>query len=503
MTDQNDSRKPDGRSTLPAAPTLNADQWDILLPADTDGVIQLFQELLPTDEFQWILTDNGSSGCMFMSTAIDKSLFQDDVAPRLSRWESQPDDWPTLFPTGTHIRKVSDTLNRMLQGDVILLHNRLPHSAISFPAPFQKGRAIEPPKIERVILGPQESFVEDIDVNLGLLRRRLRDPNLIVHYYEVGERSKTTVAVVYLNDVAQQKWVDEIESKIEVIQTDSIVLMKELMEFISGPNLTPFPLYEKSELPARSALNLLKGRIGVLMDGSPFISFLPNTVLTGFIGGEAVMHGSLIPTFVRLVRILAFVIAIYAPAVYLALVTVDSSILPTVFAISIAQDQAGIPYTSLFETLMMMIVMDVLNEGMTYVPGNVGSALNVVGSLIIGQAAAQAGLTSKFMIIVASISAVGAYIASYQISYAARLWKYPFILAAGLFGFYGITVCSVLLLGHLASTKSLGLAYTSPFSPFSLKAIRMQFFRPAAQKLKERDPVFKPADKHSQRGDSS
>ena len=340
-----------------------------------------------------------------------------------------------MFPQATLVCSLVEVIDCILQGCVVLIHDGLPGKAITSPNRMEKGRSISSPQLEKVLLGPQDSFVESFETNASLLRKRIKDPNLVFHFFNIGERSRTKVSVVYIKDIAKAEWVREIETNIKKINIDRVSTHKEVMELIIGKNNSVFPIYELTELPMRSAINLTRGRIGILVDGSPFVAFLPTTLLSSFVGSEFVYQGTIIPTFVRFIRMLAFVIALYAPAIYLALVSVNSSIMPIEFSLSIAKDQAGIPYLSIFETFIMMLVMDILNEAMAFVPGNVGSALNVVGSLIIGDAAAKAGLVSKFMIIIAALSSIGAFIASYQVSYAVRLWKYPMLIAAGFLDF--------------------------------------------------------------------
>ncbi|MEW9699190.1 spore germination protein [Paenibacillus sp. SI8] len=486
----------------PDTNTVSLDEMTDPLAEDSVMMIDQIKQILVTDDLTSAHFANPGAGMLFLNTLVDSERLQQDIVPRIRLWlEKPPEEWSIFFPQAMIIDSLAETINSILLGCVILFHDGLPGKAIASPKRIDKGRSIEPPQLEKVLLGPQESFVEDFDTNASLLRKRIKDPNLVFHFFSIGERSRTKVSVVYIKDIAKPEWVEEIETNLRKINIDRVSTHKEVMELIIGKNNSVFPIYELTELPIRSAINLTRGRIGILVEGSPFVAFLPTTLLTSFVGSEFVYQGTLIPTFVRFIRMLAFVIALYAPAIYLALVSVNSSIMPTSFSISIAKDQEGIPYLSFFETFVMMLVMDILNEAMAFVPGNVGSALNVVGSLIIGDAAAKAGLVSKFMIIIAALSSIGAFIASYQVSYAVRLWKYPMMISAGLFGFYGISLMTLVMLGHLCSKKSLGVPYMSPLAPFLYKAVRSSLFEPDMSNQNERDETFHPQNKIRQRGD--
>ncbi|MFD0695060.1 spore germination protein [Paenibacillus sp. GCM10027628] len=486
----------------PDTRTVSLENMNELLAADTSSMIQQIKQIFVTDDLEIAHFEQNGAATLFLNTLIETERLQQDIVPRIRPWlDTSPLSWELFFPQATLVSTLAELIDSILLGCVILIRDDLPGKAIAAPKRIEKGRSIEPPQLEKVLLGPQESFVEDFDTNASLLRKRVKDPNLVFHFFKIGQRSRTKVAVVFIKDIAKPEWVEEIETNLNKINIDRVSTHKELMELIVGENHTVFPVYELTELPVRSAINLTLGRIGLLMEGSPFVAFLPTTLLSSFLGSEFVYQGTLIPTFVRFIRMLAFVVALYAPAVYLALVSVNSSVMPTEFAISIAKDQEGIPYLSFFETFVMMLVMDILNEAMAFVPGNVGSALNVVGSLIIGDAAAKAGLVSKFMIIIAALSSIGAFIASYQVSYAVRLWKYPMLIAAGFFGFYGISIMTLVILGHLCAKKSLGVSYLSPISPFNYKEVRSFIVEPDMSAQNVRGDTFQPQNKIRQRGD--
>ena len=222
-------------------------------------------------------------------------------------------------------------------------------------------------------------------------------------------------------------------------------------------------------VPISVARNLSIGRISLIMEGSPFTSTLPSLLLSMLYGSEYIFQGGIIRLAIRLLKLLALFISVYSAALYLALVSVNTAVLPTQFGLSIAKDQEGIPYAPFFEVIIFVIILDLFIEGTSFVPGMMGPAINVFGSLVIGQAAVESGLASKMIIIITALTVIGTYFSSYQISFAFRLWKYPMIIGAGILGFYGIMISTIILMAHVCSLTSLGVPYLTPFAPLRVK----------------------------------
>lgn len=481
--------------------TVDMEQQEERLPRKLEGRMKTIEDILQTDDLNKL--DHRQQGyvCYYLTTVVDQQRFNEEIANQISDWLQQPHLWSAIFPHAQLRSTTKDVITGLLDGDVILLHDKLPGAAIAIAIRSIKTRAVERPEIEKIIHGPQESLTEDLETNIGLARRWLRDPNFVVRFFEIGERSKLKVAVCYIHDIVNPEWVHEIEQKLAGIKVDRIVGQKEVMDFVVGKTSTPFPMYELTELPARLANNLTNGRIALIIEGTPVSVILPNPLINMYRGNEYVFQGNVIPFFVRNIRLIATLLALYAPAIYVALVSVNSAIIPTETGVVMATDQLGIPYPTIIETLLIMIVLDIFIEATVHVPGMIGPALNIVGSLIIGQAAAEANLTSHVVVIVTAITAVGTYVSLFQLSLAIRIWKYPLIIAAGMLGLFGIVGCSIFLLAHLCGIKSLGVPYLSPFGPLNWKDIfNGGIWDRNYSAAKRRQRIYEPRDKQRQGG---
>ena len=441
---------------------------------------------------------------MYISTIVDESRLFEELSPKLQQLVKDYKHWQRVLTRGEKKEIVEEVLTDIMQGNVVICHSKWDGFIISISLADFKKRAIEQPVLEKVLFGPKDSFNEDLETNISLIRRNNKHVNLAVQYYTVGERTKNKIALIYYNDIANPKIVEKIEKRIKEIHIDRVIGQKDLMELIIGKNQTVFPLYELVEQPVRTTHFLNNGRILLLIDGIPFGAMVPMIFLNLFIASEYFTQGNIIPVFIRLIRTLAAFLALFVPAFYVAIIGLNTTVLPTELGILIASDRASIPYPIIVEIIVLFFVLDMFLESTSYVPGNIGSALNIVGSLVIGQAAAQVNLVSDMSIIVIAVTAIGTYLTLYQLSYALRLWKYPMVLGAAFLGFYGIVCCSVIMFVHLCSLKSLGVSYMSPLAPLRIRDLFSDFFAyKDISDVEYRKKYFKPIDQRRQAGDEN
>ncbi|MBD2846707.1 spore germination protein [Paenibacillus sp. IB182496] len=456
---------------------------------------------LPADDLTILPIDDERVQCLFFTTLIDQKRYHREIVPHLQAWAREPEQWRALFPQSKRLDQLEAAVDELLHGSVLLLGAGDPGHALAIPLRNIQHRSIQEPSVEKNVIGAKESFTEDFEINIGLLRRWVKDPQLDVRCYEVGRRSRSKVGVVYQADIARPDYVDKIVERIEAIDIDALHAHRELMDMLIDRRVTPFPLYEMTEIPSKAAAGLAKGRIAVFFEGSPFAVMLPTVMMTMIDGPENMLQGILVPGFVKAIRIVAQLLALYAAPLYLAIVTVDSFILPTEFGLTIASDQSGLPYAPVVEVVLFMIILDIFIEGTSYVAGNIGPAINVFGSLVIGEAATQTGLMSRMMMIITAITVIGTYLASYQLSYAVRVWKYPLIAAASIMGLYGIMLLSVGLLSHLCSLQSLGVPYMSPLAPLRLSDLfGREVIMSSTRDASLRTGIYAPQDRGRQPG---
>mgnify|MGYP002623479676 CR=1 FL=1 len=469
------------------------------LPADFDDLVGRITESVTSDDMTAVRIDPLHLAYFHIETIVDLKRLHEEIVPQFERFSASPGKWKMWFSRGESRERLADALSDLTRGNVLIVHRDLKGQAVSIPLPEFKTRKIETPKIEKVLLGAKESYVEDLDTNVSMLRRWIKDINLTVNYCTAGERTKSKIALVYFRDMANPEWVEEITANLKKINIDRILGHKDLMEQIIGRNQTVFPLYEMTEVPARTAYFLNEGRIAILLEGSPFAAILPTVLVNMLQAAEYLGQGSLVPLFVRLIRLLSAFLALYAPAIYVALVSVNTGIIPSELGFTIASDRSGIPYPVVVEALALFITLDIFLESTSFVPGVIGPAVNIVGSLVIGQAAAQANLVSQTSIIFAAITAIGTFLSMFQMTYALRIWKYPLLIAASFLGVFGIIAVTVVMVGHLAGLKSLGVPYLSPLAPLRLKDLISGFFTPRdISEDKKRLQMWKTVDQNKQ-----
>lgn len=483
--------------------TIDLSSNNTLLPSHFDQITESIISPISSDDLKVIHIKPLKLSYIYLDTIVDSTRLHDEVVSQFKQLAEKPLDWEVLFPNGTMHQQLEKVLVDLMQGHVIIIHQAWQGQAISISLTDFQMRAVEQPHLEAPLLGPKDGFNENLNTNISLLRHFNKDVNLTITYFTVGERSRNRVALVYYRDIVNPEWVEEIEENIKKIYIDRIIGHKTLMELIIGRNQTVFPLYEMTEAPARTTHFLNEGRIAILLDGSPFASLLPTVLVNMFFAGEYLTQGNIISLFVRSLRVTAAFLALFSPALYVALVAVNTGIVPTELGIMIASNRASIPYPVVIEVLVLFIILDIFIESTSFAPGPLGSALNIVGSLIIGQAAAEAGFVSLESIIIAAITAIGTFLTMFQFTYALRIWKYPLILVAAPFGIFGIICCAIVIAGHLCKLKSLGVPYMSPLAPLRLNDFFNELlpYKDVSEK-KERPKMWKTIDKKRQEGDA-
>lgn len=366
----------------------------------------------------------------------------------------------------------TQVVDDLLSGMTALLIDTV-NAALTIPLQEFQHRSVDEPPTEALVRGPRDGFIESIRVNMSLLRRRLRDPNLRLEVLRVGRRTNTAVAICYIQDVANPKLVDEIRTRIKGIDIDGVLETGYLEQIIEDHHFSPFPQIQNTERPDRAVANLLEGRVVVLVDGTPFCLILPSVFNQFYQAPEDYYERFLIATLVRGIRIISLFFSLTFTSLYVALISYHAEMLPTKFAVAVAGGRAGVPFPSVAEAFFMELSMEILREAAVRLPKAIGPTVSIVGALVIGEASVRAGVVSPLMVIVVALTSIGSFaVPSYSAAIALRIVKFPIILAGGTFGLYGVMLAVIGLVVHLASLKSVGVPYLAPFAP--LKTTDMQ-----------------------------
>ena len=375
------------------------------------------------------------------------------------------------------ITNYNSLLNHLLSGDtIILIDGYLQGLTISNKQWVERG--VTEPSSQTVVRGPREGFSENVRVNTALIRRKIKDPNLWLESKVIGERTKTNVAVMYINGLANDKIVKEVNLRLDNITIDGILESGNIEELIQDAPYSPFPTVFNTERPDIVAAALLEGRIAILVDGTPFVLVVPALFIQFFQASEDYYQRADIASLIRLLRFFSFGIALLAPALFIAVTTYHQAMLPPALLISLAAQREGAPFPAFVEAVIMEITFEILREAGVRMPRSIGSAMSIVGAFVIGTAAVEAGIISAAMVIVVSITAISSFVSpTYDIAIAVRMLRFGFMAIAASFGLYGITIGLIALILHLCSLRSFGVPYMSPLAPFNISDQKDTFIR--------------------------
>ncbi|MEC2073353.1 spore germination protein [Alkalihalophilus marmarensis] len=367
------------------------------------------------------------------------------------------------------IESLDQSVHLLMTGDSLLIVDGVDKVFILGTKGYEK-RGIEEPKSEVVIRGPRDGFIEDLQTNIVLLRRRIADPNFIIQTGEIGQRAKIKFSIGYIKGLATEELVNEVRYRISCIKTDEVLETGTLEQLIEDNVLSPFPQLMHTERPDKTTAALMNGQVIVLIDGTPYSLITPTTFEQLLKSPEDYYDRWHIGTLIRLIRYLAAFFALFLPSLYIAMVTYHHGMIPTTLALSIAGTREGVPFPAFLEAFLMEITIELLREAGIRLPRAIGQTIGIVGGLVIGDAAVRAGFVSPVMVIVVAITAVASFaIPSYSFSIALRMLRFSFMIAASMFGLYGIVISYITINVHLVGLRSFGSYYTSPFAPFRYK----------------------------------
>lgn len=350
---------------------------------------------------------------------------------------------------------------------------------------LNKARSINIPVNERVLRGSNEALIENLDTNINLMRKLVATPDLAVKHYQLGRKSNTKIAVLYLRSLANEDVVKEFDRRIGNIDIDYVEAPGFLQELIQDKKLTLFPQILVSERSDRVRSYLMDGKIAILTDGSPDCLIVPVTFWAFFQTPDDYQIGWLLGSFFRLMRIVCFILAISLPGAYVALVTVDPRILPFEIALTLQSSMRYIAMPPVLEAIFMLATLQILREAAVRLPSPISQTIGVVGGIVIGTVVVQANLISTMMVVVVAFTAIASFIIpSYEMSSAARLLTYPVIVLSSIFGLIGLMLSFLLVLTHLARMNTMGIPYF--YSGLSGDTIKDTFLRLPIWSLRKR-----------------
>ncbi len=337
-------------------------------------------------------------------------------------------------------------------------------------------RQVEVPQTEISVRGPREGFTEVLRVNTVLLRRKIKSPDLRMETMKLGRRTRTNIVIAYIKELADEEIVEEVRRRLKSVDMDAVLDSGYLEEFIEDNPLSPFPTVGNTEAPDKLAAKLLEGRVGIFVEGTPFVLVVPYLFVENLQVREDYYSRPYFASLIRAIRFLALHLTILSPALYVAMSTFHPAIIPPGLLVTMAAAHEEIPFPSYMEALIMGVVFEILREAGVRLPRPVGQAVSIVGALILGEAATRAGIISDTMVLVVTLTAITSFVIP-SLTDVSVILRLTALIIGSILGIFGIVWYYIFILIHLASLRSFGVPYMYPLMPFELQGIKDVFIR--------------------------
>jgi spore germination protein KA len=360
---------------------------------------------------------------------------------------------------------IDELIGAILYGDAVLLIDGISEALLLDSTGWQS-RPIGEPISENVVRGPREGFTESLKINMSLIRRRLKDPGLKFEFLVLGTKTRTKVAICYIEGTANDKILTELKKRLSTIKIDGILESGYIEELIKDNPASPFKTIGNSERPDTITGKLLEGRIAVLCDGTPFVLTLPYIFIEYFQSSEDYYNSYIYGTFNRIIRILAFLLSTSIPAMYVSLVSFHQEMIPTPLLLSITSARVGIPFPTVVETLFMLFVFEVIREAGIRMPSAIGQAVSIVGALVLGDAAVNARIISAPIVIITALTGIGSFLLPKMLG-ALVITRTILVILSSVLGIYGYIFGVILIFLHLMSIESFGVPYMTNGNSFN------------------------------------
>ncbi len=372
----------------------------------------------------------------------------------------------------TLVNSFEQTVDNILQGHVVIFFDGW-DNVLSYAQAHQvETRAITEPVSETVVKGPREGTVEQLQKNIGLLRSRLPNPHFKIEKFRAGGATKTEVAFGYLDGVVDTETLTEFKNRMDSAKEGDVLETGYIEELIEDSTYSPFPQYRSTERPDVAVSSLLEGKIIVMVQGTGTILICPGLFTEFFQASEDYYQRVVFSSFLRLLRFSAFFIGFTLPSIFIALTTFHPDLIPTNLLMTILDTREGLPFPALVEVSIMLFFFEILREAGIRLPKPAGSAVSIVGALVIGEAAINANIASPAIVILVALKGISSFaMPHYNIAISLRLIQFPLMLLAAVLGGFGIMIGLLLLLLHLTNLRSLGQPYFSPLAPFRPKQL--------------------------------
>lgn len=438
--------------------------------------------------FKTFLIDNTTVNIFFNEVLTSGDMINDFILRRLVILKSkQLNNLENEIPDrNILIIGKDDVLDMVHNGYVVIIINNIIYA---FEERANLDRGISEVKSELTIKGPKDAFSENFNINLGLIRRRIKTCDLRVYDFMIGRDTKTKVGILYMESIADSNIISKVKEKLSTIDIDGIIDSTYLKENLESKNNNFFPTVMSTERPDKVSQALLEGKICILVDNSPYVLIMPCFFIDFFHSVDDYYQKPINTTFIRIIRLLAFFISIFVPALYIMVTTHNHEFVNLDMLLSLKAQRDSALFSAVTEAIFMMLCFEILRESDIRMSSTSGNAVSILGGLILGDAAVSAGIISPIMIIITSISAIsGLTFTSIELVSAIRWWRLILIILAAVFGVEGIILGIGLLVVRLITIKNFGRKYLTPICPFIKTEFKDNIFKSSNKGEKYRNP---------------
>lgn len=441
-----------------------------------ENIINAFYSTGDLVAYEFETNSNIKMMAVYFEGFIDRDIFDRDILkPLILRLEKPENFKRTIF-----ISKIEETnsmekiIDRLPNGMVALFMEGI---NIGYTVEISKWakRNIEEPGSESVVRGPKEGFIEDISVNKVLIRRILRNNNLVFEDYILGKQTRTPVSLAYIKGIVNEDVLDEVRKRLEKINIDAILESGYIEELIEDSPRSMFSTIGNVEKPDIIAAKILEGRVAILTDGTPHVLTIPKLFVEGLMASEDYYLRPYYASFLRILRYFAMIMTVYLPGAFVALQLYHQEMIPTSLLISAAGAREGVPLPIVIEVFLLTLALELTKESGLKLPKNIGNTVSIVGALILGQAAVQAGIVSGLTVIVVSASAISEFIIP-ELVQGIVVLRFIIILLGGASGLYGVTCGFMIITAYMVSLDSFGVPYCWPIAPRNMEGLTKDTF---------------------------
>lgn len=419
----------------------------------------------PSDFIVRFVSDNMT--LVYVDNLVDNKMLNEIILTQLHEVEEIPEaiHLKLSIPEVDVVNELNKFIGDMLQGAAIVHVNGYDQVVVAKISAYQS-RGLSAPENESQVIGSQVGFNENLSTNISLIRRYITNPNLCNEKFVLGKQTKTSLSVLYIHGIAIEEYINTVKQRITDLEIEDLIDSSVLAELIDDNSRSIFPQMLLTERPDRFCDGLLSGKIGIIVNGSSMGILCPYSFIEFFQSREDQNLRWPIASFIRLLRFFAILISIFLTPIYVASLTFHYEVIPQPLLVPLSESRAIVPFPPIIEALILELIIELLREAGAKLPTKVGQTIGIVGGIVIGTAAVEAGITSNILIIIVALGALSSFTTpNYMMGNVIRIIRFPIILLAGFWGYYGVMIAVCILFIHLLRLTTLGAPYIAPFYP--------------------------------------